>query len=153
MDYIRPFVASTQSVFTTMLGLELQRVNFCAIDADRPSYEVNGVIGFAGGITGNIVLSMTSSLAWEVVSGLLQAESPDTEELVDAVSELTNMIAGGAKSRLRRDDLKITLPSVLLGENGLVKLPGVATTAKIDFNSNHGPLTVSIGLLENQLSA
>jgi len=113
---IAPFVNSVRSVFSTMVKVE-SKVGIPHLkDVPAPSYDVSGIIGFSGDIVGNVVVSFQKAAAEKLVSAFagasIPAESPD---FADALGELANMIAGGAKKDLGVN-ASITCPSVIIGQ-------------------------------------
>lgn len=58
VEYVNPFLASTISVFRTMLQCELTRGKIFLKNNFRPEYEVSGIIGFSGKAKGMVVLSL-----------------------------------------------------------------------------------------------
>ena len=67
-------------------------------------------------------------------------------DVIDAVGELTNMVAGGAKAQLEHLNLSISLPNVITGLGHEVRFPSNVTPIVIPFDSDWGPLTAEVGL-------
>jgi chemotaxis protein CheX len=149
VEYINPFVVSTRSVFATMLGWEIRRGAPFVKDSFQPHHDVSGVIGLSGKAKGTIVLSLDRDVALAATEAML-GEHPEEigEEVVDAVGELANMIAGGAKAKLEQFALRVSLPSVITGKSHCVQFPSRATQIAIPFQSEAGPLMVEVGLVE-----
>ena len=68
-------------------------------------------------------------------------------QVVDCIGEVTNMIAGAAKSRLEHLQLSLSLPTVVTGGSARVAFPSRATPISIPFRSELGPLIVEVGIL------
>ncbi len=149
VEYINPFVVSTRSVFATMLGWEITRGAPYVKDTHQPHHDVSGVIGLSGRAKGTVVLSLDRDVALAATEALL-GERPHEigEEVVDAVGELANMIAGGAKAKLEEFAMRVSLPSVITGKAHTVQFPSRATKIAIPFESEVGPLMVEVGLVE-----
>lgn len=112
---IVPFVNSVRSVFSTMVGVQttVQRPRLKAHPA--PSYDVSSIIGFSGAVAGSVVVSFQKSAAEKLVAAFAgQPVGVDSPDFADAVGELANMIAGGAKKDLG-GAASISVPSVILG--------------------------------------
>lgn len=149
VEYINPFVTSTHSVFATMLGWEITRGAPFVKDSDQPHHDVSGVIGLSGKAKGTIVLSLDREVALAATEALLGERPAEIgEEVVDAVGELANMIAGGAKAQLEQLAMRVSLPSVITGKSHTVQFPSRATQIAIPFESEAGPLMVEFGLVE-----
>ena len=67
-------------------------------------------------------------------------------DVIDVVSELTNMIAGGANNHLEHLEMRIGLPSVVTGKNHVISYPTGVTTISIPFESDWGPLCVDASI-------
>ena len=116
VKYILPFVESVRTVFRTMANVETQVLKpHLRTAAGR--YNVFGIIGFSGDLTGTVAVSFTKASAAKLVEAFtgspIEEESP---HFADAIGELANMIVGSAKSKLGLD-VRITVPSVLIGND------------------------------------
>ncbi len=119
--YINPFIRAIRNVFATMLKTEVNVQKPHVKNDGRASADVSGVIGFTGGATGCVVLSFPKDVACRAASTFagmqIALESPD---LIDAIGELANMVAGNAKKDFEGARISISLPSVIIGENHIV---------------------------------
>lgn len=111
---VAPFIASVRAVFNTAVGME--------ITVDRPyfksnyaaSYAVTTIIGFSGEVQGSMTMSFQSDSAVKVVAAFAQMDVElDDPDFADAIGELSNMIAGGAK-RCFGAHSNITIPTVIV---------------------------------------
>ncbi|QDS90379.1 hypothetical protein EC9_45870 [Rosistilla ulvae] len=84
--------------------------------ADR-IHEIKGIIGISGAICGTAALSITRDFAYKATGALL-GETPTelNSDVVDAVGEIVNMIAGRARVLLGNEATNMSLPSVILGQ-------------------------------------
>lgn len=123
---IVPFVNSVRSVFSTMVGMAtiLDRPHVKAQPA--PTYDVSSIIGFSGDVIGSVVVSFERSAAEKLVEAFAGAPMEfGTADFADAVGELANMIAGGAKKHLG-NAATITVPNVVIGTgHTIARLSGV----------------------------
>jgi len=151
--YINPFVVSIKSVFSTMLGCEITRGELFVKDRPHPHHDVSGVIGLSGKATGSVVLGLSEETALAVTEAMLEERPPEVNaDVVDAVGELTNMIAGGAKAQLEQLALSISLPSVITGKTHSVKFPSRLTPICIPFDCPLGNVVLEVGLVEQPSS-
>lgn len=121
-----PFINSVRAVMATMAGVQTTVERPVLKGPATPSYDVSGIIGFSGDITGSVVLSFAKDTAMKLVSAFagtaIAAESPD---FADAVGELANMVAGGAKKDIGVA-ASISVPSVIIGPgHHVARLSGV----------------------------
>jgi len=146
-EYINPFLGAVVATFDKMLGCELDRLDLCLKDDHAPKHEVSGVIGLSGKAIGTVVLSLSEEVALKAASQMLMVEATEIDDdVVDAVGELANMVAGGAKAELEEYQLSISLPSVITGRGHDVRFPSNVTPICIPFNSPWGPLSVEVGM-------
>ena len=89
------------------------------IPIQLPETRVTGLIGLSGKCTGFISISMPERVATHAVSGLLMEEHKTINaQVIDGVGEMTNVIAGGLRTKLANSPWvvsSITIPSVILG--------------------------------------
>lgn len=147
VELINPFLQSTCDVFRTMLGCELVRGAPGLKQTSTPKFEVSGMIGFSGSHHGMVVVSLSRDAAIAIAEKMLgqRPESID-EDVIDAVGEVTNMIAGGAKTRLEQHRLSISLPTVICGKHHAISFPSNSTPLSLPFDSDLGPICIDIGL-------
>jgi chemotaxis protein CheX len=93
--YINPFLSASVNLFQDYLGLSLKPetpyVRKDPYDLDA----VSAIIGLAGETAGAVVLSFSRETAIKVVSILADKTYPAlTNEVLDGVGELVNIIAG-----------------------------------------------------------
>jgi chemotaxis protein CheX len=123
---IVPFVNSVRSVFATMVkvGTEVERPRLKMQPA--PSYDVSSIIGFSGQIVGSVVVSFQREAAEALASAFACTPLTLTDaDFPDAIGELANMIAGGAKTQLG-SLANITVPNVVIGSGHVIaRLSGV----------------------------
>lgn len=143
---IIPFVNSVRQVFTTMLKVETT-VNRPHLKEDRgPSYDVSSIIGFSGDVVGSVVVSFPMDAAAKLVAAFAGTPiQPGTGDFVDAVGELANMIAGGAKKHLG-NAASITVPSVVLGAGHQIARLSDVPTIVIPCTTPAGAFAVEVNI-------
>ena len=104
-----------------MCDLKIRVVGITKIPIQLPQAPVTGMIGLSGKCTGFLSMTMPERVATQAVSGLSMEEYTAVNgQVLDGVGEMTNIIAGGLKSRLCNTAWSIsniTIPSVILGSN------------------------------------
>ena len=147
VNYINPFIDSVVHVFKTALSCEVQRQNVYLKETSVPSHEVSAVIGLSGKASGVVVLSVSRQIAFQVVKTMLDLDVNELNaEVVDAIGELTNMVAGAAKAQLAQYDMSLGLPSVVAGRNHCVSFPSNVKPICLVFDTPWGPMTLEVGL-------
>jgi chemotaxis protein CheX len=113
-------IQSVESCFQ-MCDLKMRVVGVTRIPIQLPNTPVTGMIGLSGKCTGFISLTMPERVATLAVSGLSMEEYKTINaQVIDGVGEITNIIAGGLKTKLYNTPWminNITVPSVILGTN------------------------------------
>jgi len=104
-----------------MCDLKVRVAGITKIPVQLPNAPVTGIVGMSGKCTGFVSISMPERVATLAVSGLLMEEHKTINaQVVDGVGEITNVIAGGLKTRLSNTPWvvsNITIPSVILGDH------------------------------------
>jgi chemotaxis protein CheX len=148
VEFINPFVSATQNVFKTMLNCDLARGPLRLQHEHTPMHDVSGLIGMSGKCRGMVVVSLSRHTALSATEALLGARPEDlNHDVVDAIGELTNMIAGAAKTQLEAYQLTIGLPTVICGKAQAVAFPSQAPPIVIPFESEIGSVCVQVGLV------
>ncbi|HBT77042.1 MAG TPA: chemotaxis protein CheX [Planctomycetaceae bacterium] len=131
---VNPLIYSVENAFK-MCELTVRVVGVTRIPTQLPKCLITGMIGMGGKATGFMTISLPERVATLSVSGLLQDEfATVNSQVVDGIGELTNIIAGGVKSRLVNSPQwmisTITIPSVIIGGDY-----SIAYTKGIEFGS------------------
>jgi len=150
VEFINPFVSATHNVFKTMLGCTLVRGPLSLKSEHTPMHEVSGLIGLSGRCRGMVVVSvsrLTAICAAEVMLGSRPEEV--NGDVLDAMGELTNMIAGAAKNQLEEYRLTIGLPTVICGKGQTIAFPSQSAPMVIPFDSDIGSVCVQVGIVES----
>ena len=135
---------SATSAFETMV--------FKAAKADKPFLRtgtlppgsISGTISLTGdNVMGSVSLIFNQDIIEKLFRSMMMmgdTDPVDMGELKDAVGELTNMVAGGAKSQLQGKGIEfnIGLPTVVVGENHYLELPHDATSYIVPMTTDAG---------------
>ncbi|MDR1046507.1 MAG: chemotaxis protein CheX [Treponema sp.] len=137
--YIQPFIDTTRNVFKDFIGIDVAVGRPFFVDKDKAAdWDISAVIGLTGEASGAVVISMKLSLAIRVtdlLTGSSHAKLDD--DVVDAVGEVVNIIAGNVKQRLEDAfRLVISLPTIVTGKEHAVKWPnGSVRIIRIPFTA------------------
>jgi chemotaxis protein CheX len=152
--YINPFVSAVQHVFKTMLDLGIFVSKATVRGKERPASEVSAVIGLSGPVTGTVALCFSKQVAVRVASAFtgktLSIHEPD--ELVDALGELANMVAGQAKVKLPPSGISISLPQVIIGDQHREIEPAVSPILLLPCDSPLGRFSVEVTMVTSKSS-
>jgi chemotaxis protein CheX len=131
-----------QSIFSTMLGMEVSRDDSAKLAFDE---KLLATIQIAGAQSLSVVLSVSPGVARSSAAAMLQVPLDgvaDVDER-DVVAELTNMIGGNLKSLLPAP-LFLSLPTVVEGKNLGVQVPGAELVEDVLLQCESGPLRVRL---------
>lgn len=97
-------------------------------DRDEPvPTGLSAMVGFGGKISGFVAMHLSSHSACRLAGNLLGMEFENIDEIVvDAMGEISNMLAGGIKKFASNGDddvIKISIPSIVQGSNYSMHAP------------------------------
>ena len=145
-EYINPFIRSLSNAFRTVLDCDVERGPVSLKENNVARHPISGVIGLSGNAVGTVVLSLSEEVALNAASVMLAAHVSSVDaDVIDAVGELTNMVAGAAKSQLEQYHLMVSLPNVVTGENHQIRFPSNVRPICVPFVTPWGPLTLEVG--------
>jgi chemotaxis protein CheX len=125
-QYIQPFIDVTKNTFKEFIGAELNvgRPYFQQKESAN-EWDLSAVIGLSGEARGAVVIGMKAPLAIKITDMLTSTKhSSIDDEVVDAVGEIVNIIAGNVKRELEEAfRLVISLPTIVEGKGHQVKWP------------------------------
>lgn len=146
VEYINPFIKASEYLFKEYLELELE-VGKPYLVEDSGLDEVSGIIGLAGETTGAIVLTISRKTSIELVSLFAKHQYKFlSNEVLDGVGEIVNIIAGNSKKYLEDFKVSISLPGVVTGKEYNIHWPENVPIIGIPFYSDLGRITLNISL-------
>jgi chemotaxis protein CheX len=145
--FLPPFIASTKAVFKTMLGWDVDVEAAGKYNTFQPAHDVSGIISFAGGLKGTIVVCLDKEVAFAAADAFI-GERPSTinSDVLDLVGELANMIGGGAKDRFNLPDVVLGLPTTIAGSDYHISFTPGTEVETVSFRSSSGLMTVQIAI-------
>jgi len=140
---LKLFVESVRRYFKVLTQQEPQITSAFLATGQLDGFDYNGIVTFSGAYNGHVIVSMPPQLLKELL--LLQRETDLSEaNLLDAVGEVANTLAGNARKSLGAS-LDISVPLRLRGSAGVTtrvrKHPYVIT-----LRWNHQPAVVCIDM-------
>lgn len=148
VEYINPFIRALTNAFRTMLNCTVERRALSLKESNHPQHEISGIIGLSGKAVGTVVLSLSHQVALKAASEMLMMEATELNaDVIDAVGELANMVAGAAKAELEEYDLSVSLPNVITGSGHEVRFPSNVRPLAVGFDTAWGPLTLEVGFV------
>ena len=146
VEFINPFIGATKRVFETMIGVTVDR-GLPYLRRQGETHEgLIGVIGLTGGAIGIAAICVCNDAAINICERFIGTRPAEVDaEVIDAVGELINMIAGNAKSQLETYELSISLPSIIRGREQAIAFPQQINPICIPFSSPIGNFIIQIG--------
>lgn len=153
-DVINPFIEATVNVLETMAQTEV-RIGKPALKVGRQTWgDVTGIIGLAGyQASGNMVLSFDKSSILGIVNKMLSENFKEiNDQVVDAVGEITNMISGGAKSKLSETGyfFEMAIPLMLIGKDMEMTQLTKAPIISVPFATDEGSFVLGASLTKDK---
>lgn len=146
VEHINPFLSAVTNTFDTMLAADAHRGELSLGDPKKRLYPISGLIGLSGRASGMVVINLSREVALKSASAMLMTEITEIDDdVLDAVGELANMIAGQAKTDLEEYELSVGLPNVVTGEGHEVRFPSNTPPLCVAFQTDFGPLRLEVG--------
>ena len=144
-EYINPFLDASINLFKTHLMFAVKNKTPYVNQDSQNLNEVSAIIGLAGDIMGAVVLSFTRETAIAMATRFSgQKHLAVGKEVLDAIGELVNIIAGNAKKDLTEFRIEISLPGVITGHKYKINWPQGVPVITIPFESDAGDFTVNV---------
>ncbi len=148
--YVTPFLDAIKDVFETMIEIPFTLGRPGLKKEKAPSFEVSGIIGISGEVSGTVVINLSTETALELASGLLgEALTELDEDCIDALGEIANMVAGRAKAKFPEESTSLSLPTVIVGKHK-VNYPSAIPIVSIPCDTGKGKFNVDIALKKSK---
>ncbi len=134
-----------QDVFINMFN---QRATLIPPEGVCDQPRISSVVGFAGRLTGCLLLHFNPDVACSVAAALLGTKITSVDETVcDAIGEMVNMLAGGLKHHLSKNEemFKISIPSVIAGKDYATHAPANSQSLLVGVSA--GPYSFKVQLV------
>jgi chemotaxis protein CheX len=145
-QYLKPFVDGVTELLSTMLE---SSCDVTSIDSSLHA-DVSSTIRLDGVTSLQVALSFPRETATKMVAQLLALEPSDVDDgiLGDGVGELTNIVAGLAKSRIPHDQgsLVLSLPSVVVSTDHELSLFRSDGAAHLRMSTLYGEFSMHVQL-------
>ncbi len=149
VEFINPFLEATINVIKTMAFTEVRPGKPFLKKGQGAFGDVTGIIGITGATQGSLSVTFTAPCIEQILTNMLgEPIKGITDEVKDAVGELTNMISGDARRALAAQGLQLdaAIPTIVAGPNHTVTHVVNAPTLAIPFETDAGSFTVEVAL-------
>ena len=146
--HIKPFLKSINNMFTTMLSGTIE-AKVAKDKSGLPAEEDFSVVISLTGTERKTTMAVTfpPPTASALVEALLGMPVEEEELIIDGISEVANIIGGGAKSQFQEGTIPIELglPQILVGNRDkMFRYPSSTDFADVSFNSSFGAFYMRI---------
>ncbi|MHC1684118.1 MAG: response regulator [Clostridiaceae bacterium] len=147
-DYTPVFKEALLDAFNRMTKTVPTYVDEYSTNKEFESKGISIIIGIIGKFSGRMLLDLSKETAESLTSALLRRQPKNNDELLAALGEFSNIIAGNACSILNRKNkalgLRVAPPSILHGESLHVSAPKFNTTSALS-KTQFGEILINIG--------
>ena len=133
----------TETTWSSVLGLDIQ--GSAVPMGQPPGPHVTACVQISGAWEGTVIFYCGQPLASRIGEAMfgLEPGAVSDEEVRDAIGELANIIAGALKEYIPRP-AQLGLPTVVVGENFHVSVPGGMTTDTVTHTCDGDPFEVLV---------
>jgi chemotaxis protein CheX len=148
----RLLTAFTENLTTTFMKMaEIQIMPVGEIykeNSDISSLGVTCIVSFAGKMKGRLLLDMESGLAIQIAKNIIgeDFDNPKDDMVLAAISEINNIISGGAITLINNVfllSLRLSPPIVFAGKGVVISIPKINSMSNI-YTTKYGNLKVNI---------
>lgn len=155
VEFINPFINATTNALNTMANSFPERgMPFvCQQDEDVEAMDISAVIGLTGDAEGWVAISFQKQVAIELASNMVGEKRIFIDANVrDAVGEIVNMIAGGAKGELSQKGFtfKLAIPTVIVGDHHMLSRVKEIPFIVVPFETEKGKFNITVCLKHNK---
>lgn len=149
----RSMVNSATNVFQVMLGMDITPEDaYGDLPAATDAAKVVALIGIAGTWIGTGMISCSPDAACRVSSRMLMTPCDAvSEDVLDAMAEMANMIFGTVKTELEEQlgGLGLSIPTVIYGRNFGTRSVGQQSWTMVPIRAEEDVLELKICLVQN----
>ena len=149
VEYINPFLQATVNVLKTMAFIEPKPGKPSLKEGEEAYGDVSGIIGLTGATEGSLSVTFTQSCIEQILANMFgEPVNGITDEVKDAVGEITNMISGDARRVLSEKgiSLEAAIPTIVSGSRHSITHLAKNPTVVIPFSTEAGSFTVEVSL-------
>lgn len=141
VEIVNSFLEATVSVIKTMAFVDISPGKPFVKKGSISTGDISGIVGMTGEGEGSLSLSFSRECILHIVGSMFGEPIMDiSEEVKDAVGELTNMISGDARRRLETAGILYqgAIPTVITGAGHEIRHVTKEPIIAIPFDSTNG---------------
>jgi DNA-binding NarL/FixJ family response regulator len=123
------------------------------INAEKTSQGISIVMGIIGKYSGRIIFDMSFDTAQNIAKVLLKRDIKNNEEMLNVMSEVSNMASGNACSMMNKKNkifgLRVAPPTIFHGESINISKAELETNYSANIKTKFGEMSINIGFGRN----
>ncbi|EKQ57852.1 MULTISPECIES: response regulator [unclassified Clostridium] len=147
--YSAVFKEALLDVFNKLTKTVPEITNESNENVEKVSHGISIVMGIIGKYSGRIIFDVSFETAQNMAKSLLKREPKSNEEILNVMSELSNMAAGNACSMINKKNkvfgLRVAPPTTFHGESINISKAELEITYSANARTQFGDLSISIG--------
>lgn len=147
--YSSIFKEALLDVFNKLTKTIPEIVDESNVNVETSSRGISIVMGIIGKYSGRAIFDMSFETASALAKALLKREPKNNDEILNVMSEISNMIAGNACSMLNKKNkifgLRVAPPTTFHGESISISKAVVEAVYSANAQTQFGDLSISIG--------
>ncbi|WP_297426138.1 response regulator [Clostridium sp.] len=147
--YSAVFKEALLDVFNKLTKTVPEITNESNENVEKVSHGISIVMGIIGKYSGRIIFDVSFETAQNMAKSLLKREPKNNEEILNVMSELSNMAAGNACSMINKKNkvfgLRVAPPTTFHGESINISKAELEITYSANAKTQFGDLSISIG--------
>lgn len=147
--YSAIFKEALLDVFNKLTKTIPEITNESNVNVEKSSEGISIVMGIIGKYSGRAIFDMSFDTASALAKALLKREPKNNDEILNVMSELSNMTAGNAGSMINKKNkifgLRVAPPTTFHGESISISKAHLEAVYSADAKTQFGDLSISIG--------
>ena len=135
----------TREIFQSMLSLEITSGEATDKLSNCHANSVTGMVGMTGLYKGVLAIHASIEMAKKITSQMLFMDVDEVDEdVLDAMGEMANMLAGNIKAALSSNgkDIELSVPSAVTGEKYSLDIKTPGEHLIVPFTTDFGSFSV-----------
>ncbi len=145
---VNPFVEGTLHILDTTAFVKVKPETPFLKRNSKAQGDISGIMEISGDLTGSAAVSFSEKSILGIVSAMFGEEiTKIDDEIIDAVGEISNMVAGHVTTKIVELDkkVKVKFKKVKTGSNTLIEhVEGAEHVLALPFKTTKGKLVIEV---------
>ncbi|WP_294377377.1 response regulator [uncultured Clostridium sp.] len=147
--YVDVYKEACLNVFNRLTKTIPEFTNDTFVSEEKVSAGISIVMGIIGKYSGRLIMDMSYETAANLAKTLLKREPKNNDEILNVISEVTNMFAGNGCSILNKKNkifgLRVAPPTTIHGDSVNISKAELECDFGTDIKSQFGDISLNIG--------